>query len=61
LYRLQQEYQYLGQCQYFSVGMLATNSIMGGVLQVINFFIVFFIWVPFLKIMDIQNLRAEKE
>jgi PTS system, lactose/cellobiose family IIC component len=45
----------------FFGGMLATNSIMGGVLQVINFFIVFFIWVPFLKIMDIQNLRAEKE
>ena len=45
----------------FFGGMLATNSIMGGVLQVINFFIVFFIWVPFLKIMDIQNLKAEKE
>ena len=45
----------------FFGGMLATNSIMGGILQIINFFIVFFIWVPFLKIMDIQNLRAEKE
>lgn len=45
----------------FFGGMLATNSIMGGILQVVNFFIVFFIWVPFLKIIDIQNLKAEKE
>lgn len=43
----------------FFGGMLATNSIMGGILQIINFFIVFIIWVPFLKILDIKNLKDE--
>ena len=33
-------------------GILATNSWMGGLLQIIDFFIVFVIWFPFLKAID---------
>jgi PTS system cellobiose-specific IIC component len=39
-------------------GILATNSILGGVLQIIDFIIVGLIWYPFLKIMDKQNLSV---
>ncbi|MCB5954780.1 PTS cellobiose transporter subunit IIC [Enterococcus sp. CWB-B31] len=35
-------------------GVLATNSWLGGLLQVIDFIIVALIWFPFLKIMDKQ-------
>lgn len=45
----------------FFSGFLATNSIMGGILQIINFFIVFIIWLPFIKILDKQAVVAEKE
>lgn len=44
----------------FFSGSLATNSIMGGVLQIINFFIVFIIWLPFLKVLDRQAIQAEE-
>lgn len=39
-------------------GILATNSILGGVLSIIDFIIVGLIWYPFLKIMDKQNLSV---
>lgn len=45
----------------FFSGTLATNSIMGGILQVVNLFIVFIIWVPFLKILDKKAIEAENE
>ena len=41
----------------FFSGSLATNSMMGGIIQVINFFIVFIIWLPFLKVLDRQCSR----
>ncbi len=42
-------------------GYLATNSIMGSLLQIANFFIVFAIWLPFLKVIDRVNLKKEEE
>lgn len=42
-------------------GMLATNSIMGGVLQLVQLLIVFAIWFPFLKALDKTNLKKESE
>ena len=47
----------------FFSGTLATNSIMGGVLQLINCFIVFIIWLPFLKVLDKKafEMEANKE
>lgn len=41
-------------------GILATNSWLGGALQAVNFLIVFFIWFPFLKLIDSVNLKNEK-
>ena len=35
-------------------GVLATNSWLGGLLQIVDFVIVAFIWYPFLKILDKQ-------
>ncbi|WP_291256071.1 PTS cellobiose transporter subunit IIC [Fusobacterium sp.] len=43
----------------FFSGVLATNSVMGGVLQIINCFIVFIIWLPFLKVLDRKALEME--
>lgn len=43
----------------FFSGTLATNSIMGGVLQLINCFIVFIIWLPFLKVLDKKAIEME--
>ncbi len=43
----------------FANGMLATNSIMGGVLQLIDMAIIGAIWYPFLKIVDRQNLQNQ--
>ncbi|MGY3748818.1 PTS cellobiose transporter subunit IIC [Vagococcus acidifermentans] len=40
-------------------GILATNSILGGVLQIIDFIIVAVIWYPFVRMMDKQQLAAE--
>lgn len=45
----------------FISGFIATNSIMGGVLQLINLFIVFIIWLPFVKILDKQALETKEE
>ncbi|MBM6614613.1 PTS cellobiose transporter subunit IIC [Desemzia sp. RIT804] len=42
----------------FFNGMLATNSAMGGVLQLINMAIIGVIWYPFLKVVDKTNLKA---
>lgn len=42
-------------------GYLATNSIMGTLLQLVNFCIVFFIWFPFLKVIDRMNMKKEQE
>ncbi|MGT2948931.1 PTS cellobiose transporter subunit IIC [Streptococcus devriesei] len=38
----------------FFSGMLATNSILGGILQIIDMFIVGFLWYPFLRVLDKQ-------
>lgn len=39
-------------------GILATNSILGGLLQIIDCLIVGFIWFPFLKILDKQSFDS---
>lgn len=40
-------------------GILATNSWLGGALQIVDFFIVFVIWYPFLTLVDRSNLARE--
>ncbi|WP_409293777.1 PTS cellobiose transporter subunit IIC [Peribacillus sp. SCS-26] len=45
----------------FINGMMATNSIAGGLLQLVNMAIVFVIWFPFLKIIDRVNMKKEQE
>ncbi|TCN21443.1 PTS cellobiose transporter subunit IIC [Mesobacillus foraminis] len=45
----------------FINGIMATNSIMGGVMQLVNLLIVFVIWFPFLKALDRLNVQKEKE
>ena len=45
----------------FFSGMLATNSIMGGVLQLVEFVVVLLIWSPFIKGLDRQALKLEEE
>lgn len=45
----------------FINGMMATNSLAGGILQLVNFFIVLAIWFPFLRIIDRVNVLKEKE
>lgn len=45
----------------FFSGALATNSIMGGVLQIVNCFIVFIIWLPFLKVLDKKAMEMEAQ
>lgn len=42
-------------------GYLATNSWRGSLLQIVNFIIVFAIWLPFLKVIDRVNVRKEQE
>ncbi|MDS0526277.1 PTS cellobiose transporter subunit IIC [Clostridium sp. SHJSY1] len=44
----------------FFSGMLATNSVAGGLMQLFNLVIVFLIWLPFIKGYDKQLLRIEK-
>lgn len=44
----------------FFSGMLATNSIMGGLMQLFNLGVVFIIWWPFIKGYDKQLLKIEK-
>ena len=45
----------------FFSGMMATNSVMGGVLQLIDFVIVGVMWYPFLKVVDKANLALTFE
>ncbi|MFE0442210.1 PTS cellobiose transporter subunit IIC [Aerococcus sp. NPDC058936] len=45
----------------FFSGMMATNSIMGGILQLIDVVIVGAIWFPFLKVQDKANLSMTTE
>ncbi|ANB58803.1 PTS system, cellobiose-specific IIC component [Anoxybacillus sp. B7M1] len=45
----------------FINGIMATNSLAGGLLQIVNFSIVLLIWFPFLKFMDRMNLQKEQE
>ncbi|NPC93205.1 PTS cellobiose transporter subunit IIC [Bacillus sp. WMMC1349] len=45
----------------FLSGMMATNSIAGGILQIFNLAVVFMIWFPFLKFIDRMNLKKEQE
>lgn len=45
----------------FFSGMLATNSIMGGVLQLVELAVVLLIWSPFIKGLDRQALKSEEE
>jgi PTS system cellobiose-specific IIC component len=40
----------------FFSGMLATNSVLGGILQLIDMVIVGLIWYPFLRLLDKQTL-----
>lgn len=42
-------------------GIMATNSIAGGILQLINMAVVFVIWFPFLKVIDRINVKKELE
>ena len=45
----------------FFSGMLATNSIAGGILQLVVLAVVLLIWAPFIKIIDTQSIKLEKE
>ncbi len=45
----------------FLSGIMATNSLAGGLLQIVNFFIILTIWFPFLKFIDRMNLKKELE
>lgn len=45
----------------FINGIMATNSLAGGLLQLVNFTIVLVIWLPFLKFIDRMNLQKERE
>jgi cellobiose PTS system EIIC component len=45
----------------FISGFLATNSIAGSLLQLVNVLIVFAIWFPFLKFIDRMNMKQERE
>ncbi len=45
----------------FISGILATNSLMGGVLQLVQMAIVFIIWFPFLKALDKKAVTLESE
>jgi cellobiose PTS system EIIC component len=46
---------------FFINGIMATNSLAGGLLQIVNLAIVFVIWFPFLKTMDRINVKKELE
>jgi PTS system cellobiose-specific IIC component len=45
----------------FINGIMATNSLAGGILQLVNLAIVFMIWFPFLKVIDRVNIKKEQE
>ena len=44
---------------FFISGMMATNSIMGGLLQLVQMAIIGLIWFPFLKMIDKQSLGED--
>lgn len=43
----------------FISGMMATNSIMGGVLQLVQMVVIGLVWLPFLKMIDKQSLGQD--
>lgn len=45
----------------FISGMMATNSLAGGLLQLVNFAIIMAVWFPFLVFIDRLNLKKERE
>lgn len=45
----------------FFSGILTTNSIAGRILQLVLLAVVFAIWAPFIKVLDIQAVKLEKE
>ena len=45
----------------FLSGILATNSLRGGLLQLVQMAIVFVVWIPFLKAFDKKNYIEEQE
>lgn len=45
----------------FFSGMLATNSLSGGLLQLVQLGVVLAIWAPFIKVLDVQAVKLEKE
>lgn len=45
----------------FFSGILATNSLAGGLLQIFNFFVVLLIWFPFIISIDRHYKKAEDE
>lgn len=45
----------------FISGMMATNSLAGGLLQLVNFLIILAVWFPFLKFIDRLNVKKELE
>lgn len=45
----------------FISGVLATNSLAGGLMQIVNFLIVLAIWMPFLLALDRMNLQREAQ
>ncbi len=45
----------------FINGIMATNSVMGGIMRLVNLCIVFVIWFPFLKALDKLNMAKEKK
>ena len=42
----------------FFSGIIATNSLAGGLLQIVDFILVGFIWYPFLRMLDKQEYSA---
>jgi len=44
----------------FINGIMATNSLAGGLLQLVNFVIVLVVWFPFLKVIDRMNIQKEQ-
>jgi PTS system cellobiose-specific IIC component len=45
----------------FIGGMIATNSVRGGILQLVNAVIVLLVWLPFLRVVDKVNCQKESE
>ena len=52
---------YLAMASVFLSGMLATNSLRGGILQLVQMGTVLVVWYPFLKAFDKKTLIDEQE